>query len=218
MSTFASAYRRIVGHAALVLLLTALTASTGVAQEGQEAAQDTQAGTNVVRVFTGFQHVFKRVLTEDAAVILVPGPIGADGFSAYQNLPGAGPGNGALGLVTGQGSLINVRFTAESQCAGGGADAGWCGVRILVNGVEAQPAPADFAFDSTNNGAEGGASWEGHAMDRHICIRNPNPGTSFAVPVQVQWRVFAGANPATVPQFWLDDWSLTIETAVASCQ
>jgi hypothetical protein len=90
-------------------------------------------------------------------------------------------------------------------------------VRILVDGVEAEPAPADYAFDSTNNGAEGTGSWEGHAMDRHLCIRNP-AGAVRTVPVQVQWRVFAGSDPSTVPQFRLDDWSLTISSALTTCQ
>jgi hypothetical protein len=205
---------RIVAPLTLFLLLLA-TVPASTQASGQDSGP--QAGTNTVRIFDGFQHIFKRVLTEEAATDLVPGPIGADGFSAYLNLPGAGPADGAFGLVAGQGSLINIRFTAESQCAGGGSDFGWCGVRILVNGVEAQPAPADFAFDSTNNGADGSGSWEAHAMDRHACIRNPTGGVT-AVPVQVQWRVFAGFDPATVPQFRLDDWSLTIETAVATCQ
>lgn len=202
-------------------VMTALALSCTTAAFAQDDGQDAPpAGVQALRVFTAFQHFFKRVLTDDNAVILNPGPIAADGFSAYQNLPNAGPGNGAIGVVNGAASLINVRFTAESQCADGGADYGWCGMRILVNGVEAEPAPADYAFDSTNHGGDTDGSWEGHAMDRHLCIRNPNPaGTAFAVPVQVQWRVFAGADPATVPVFRLDDWSLTIESAAAqACQ
>jgi hypothetical protein len=185
--------------------------------DGQDASQ---AGVQTVRVMTGLQHFFKRVLTEDNAITLNPGPIDAGGFSDYVNLPGAGPGTGAIGVVNGPATLINVRFTAESQCANGGADFGWCGVRILVNGIEAQPAPADYAFDSTNNGGDGTGSWEGHAMDRHLCVRNPSPtGAPFAVPVQVQWRVFAGIDQTTVPEFRLDDWSLTIESAAANaCQ
>lgn len=211
--------RRIpVARFAVFTIFAVLSATAASAQDdGQDAPQ---AGTQTLRVMTGLQHFFKRVLTEDQAVDLAPGPIGADGFSAYVNLPGAGPGTGAIGVVNGPATLINVRFTAESQCANGGADFGWCGVRILVNGVEAQPAPADFAFDSTNNGGDGSGSWEAHAMDRHLCVRNPSPtGAPFAVPVQVQWRVFAGGDPTTVPEFRLDDWSLTIESAAAqACQ
>ena len=202
-----------------ITLLVVYAGATGLAQDGQQAGEQIASSIitpQTVRVFTGQQHVFKRVLTEDVAAVLNPGPIAADGFSAYLNVPGAGPANGAVGVVAGQASLINVRFTAESQCAAGGTDAGWCGVRILVDGVEAHPAPADFAFDSTNNGADGFTSWEGHAMERHLCLRNPT-GAVRAVPVQVQWRVFAGAD-GIAPEFRLDDWSLAIETALApSC-
>ena len=118
-------------------------------------------------------------------------------------------------MVAGTGALINVHFSAESQCSGGGTDVGWCGLQILVNGVEALPAPADYAFDSTNNGGEGFGSWEGHAMDRHLCIRNPG-GAVTTVPVEVQWREFnqSGAQPI----FRLDDWSLSISSALATCQ
>jgi hypothetical protein len=203
--------------AVMTMCALACTSAAFAQDDGQGASQ---AGIQTLRVMTGFQHFFKRVLTDDTAVVLNPGPIGPDFFSAYVNLPGAGPGTGALGVVNGPASLINVRFTAESQCANGGADFGWCGVRILINGVEAQPAPADYAFDSTNNGGDGSGSWEGHALDRHLCVRNPSPtGAPFAVPVQVQWRVFAGADPTTIPEFRLDDWSLTIESAAAqTCQ
>lgn len=189
-----------------------LTASVSFAQDGQTP----QAGIETLRVFTGITHVFKQVLTEDNAVVLAPGPIAADGFSAYVDLPGAGPGTGAFGAVVGAGSLISVRFSAESQCAGGGGDFDWCGVRILINGTEAQPAPADFAFDSANNGGEDNGSWEGHSMDRHLCVRNPGT-TPILIPVQVQWRVFAGVG-GVPPEFRLDDWSLVIETMTATCQ
>jgi hypothetical protein len=59
-------------------------------------------------------------------------------------------------------------------------------------------------------------SREGHAVERHLCIRYPT-GAVRVVPVQVQWRVFAGTDPLTVPQFRLGDWSLAIETAIATC-
>ena len=200
----------------LLLLLVTLIGTPVFAQDDGQDGQR-QIGIQTVRVFAGGTHFFKVVLTEDVAAVLAPGPIAADGFSAYMTVPGAGPATGAVGVVAGTGTLINVRFSAESQCALGGADAGWCGVRILIDGVEAQPAPADFAFDSTNNGADGSASWEGHAMERHLCIRNPT-GVTRTVPVQVQWRVFAGSDPTTVPQFRLDDWSLAIESATSTCQ
>jgi hypothetical protein len=197
--------------ALLVLPLAPLGSNPLKEEDGQSSSH----GAKTLRVFTAFQHFFKQVLTQDTAMILVPGPIGPDNFSSYLNLPGAGPGDGAIGVVAGQATLINVRFSAESQCALGGADFGWCGMRILIDGVEAQPAPADFAFDSTNNGADGTGSWESHSFDRHLCIRNPT-GVARVVPVQVQWRVFAGVDTTTVPEFRLDDWSLVIESAITT--
>ena len=165
-------------------------------------------------VQTGLQPVFRQVLTESNAIIL---PAPAASFD-WQPLPGAaGFADSSFALVFGEGTLISVRFTAESQCAGGGTDFGWCAVRILIDGVEAEPAPSDFAFDSSNNGAEGSGSWEGHAMDRHLCIQNPN-GVTRIVPVQVEWSEFS--NDADFPSFRLDEWSLTIESSAAfgACQ
>jgi hypothetical protein len=114
-------------------------------------------------------------------------------------------------------ALVNVAFTAESRCNEPKSSApDWCELRILVDGVEAAPAassfpPDTFAFDSTDAGTETVSSWEAHAMDRHRCVRNPST-TPKRVPVQVQWKVtnFDGGN---APDFWLDDWSLTIELA-----
>lgn len=170
------------------------------------------AQAQTVETFTGLQQFFKQVVTSGSII-----NFGGQADSTYLNMPGAGPSSGAYALVVGQGSLISVRFSAESQCSGGGADAGWCGLRVLVDGVEASPGnTADYAFDSTNNGAEGSASWQGHSMDRHRCVRND--GTPRVVPVQVQWRVFSGDGNTTAPTFRLDDWSLTIESSVANCQ
>ena len=182
-------------------------------RRNDDIVQEFRFGASGARGVGGGIHFFKVVVTQDAFTNLAPGPIGPDFFSQYVDLPGAS----SVAVVAGTGALVNVHFSAESQCALGGSDFGWCGVRILVDGVEAQPAPADYAFDSTNNGAEGTGSWEGHAMDRHHCIRNP-AGAVTTVPVQVQWRVFAGVDPTTIPQFRLDDWSLTISSALATCQ
>jgi hypothetical protein len=120
-----------------------------------------------------------------------------------------------------------VRFTAESRCSEPGGFGDWCEVRVLINGVEAEPAassfpPDTFAFDSPDNtGFNQGEtvnSWEGHAMDRHLCVRNDTLKTIW-VPVQVQWKVTNLAPPAqTRPSFWIDDWSLTVEAALARCK
>ncbi len=173
-----------------IVLLMPLTASSAFAQDGQDAEE---IGIQTVRVFTAGAHFFKRVLTEDVAIVLNPGAIGADGFSAYVNLPGAGPANGAIAVVAPRARSSTSASPPSPSARAGEADVGWCGVRILINGVEAQPAPADFAFDSTNNGADGTAPGKVTRMDRHLCVRNPG-ATNLNVPVQVQWRVFAGVD------------------------
>lgn len=99
-------------------------------------------------------------------------------------------------------AIILARFSAESVCSGGAPSPGTCSVRILIGGVEAEPAAgSDFAFDGTDNGTEGQYSFASHSMDRS---RGPlGPGT-YTVRVQ--------ATVSTVGiVFRLDDWSLTVE-------
>src|SRR5262245_19931973 len=111
----------------LLVVVMSLSATGAFAQDDGQSGDE--IGIQTVRVFTGGAHFYKRVLTEDQFIDLKAGAIGADGFSAWVNLPGAGPGNGAIAVVAPPGSLVNVRYTAESQCAGGGTDVGWCSVR-----------------------------------------------------------------------------------------
>ena len=132
--------------------------------------------------------------------------------SVYANLDGA---SALVSLEGENGTLVVIQFTAETQCAGGGTDAGWCGMRVLIDGFEASPGPADFAIDSTNEGEEGFASWESHSMQRHICFSGDGGGA--VVPVQVQWRVFSSDGDVSAPSFRIDDWSLLIETSESSC-
>jgi hypothetical protein len=102
-----------------------------------------------------------------------------------------------------RGSLVLVRFSAESQCIGAAGTAGTCPVRILIGDFKAQPASnLDFAFDSTSNGTES-SSWEAHSMDRSLRLAFEQETT---VRVQVQAALSTGAT-----DFGLDDWSLTIE-------
>src|SRR5262245_48121643 len=78
----------------LILILTPLMPTSASAQDDGQEAVAQAAVPQTVRVFSGNTHFFKRVLTEADAVVLTPGAIGTDGFSAYVNLPGAGPANG----------------------------------------------------------------------------------------------------------------------------
>lgn len=115
----------------------------------------------------------------------------------FANVPGA---NTTVFVAPDERALILARFSAESACSGG-SGSNWCSIRILIGGVEANPIVGqDFAFDSTNNGADGPFSWESHSVDRS---RTVGPG---AYTVQVQWSV-TGPNVS----FRLDDWSLTVE-------
>lgn len=118
--------------------------------------------------------------------------------AAFIALPGA---TTTITVPTGTTGCLLLRFIAESSCTGGGAVSRWCSVRILVDGVEANPVVGtDFAFDSTDTGTETASSWESHAVER---IARVSAGLHT---VTVQW----GVNIAG-PTFRLDDWTLVVE-------
>jgi hypothetical protein len=109
-------------------------------------------------------------------------------------------------VPNGAGSLyLRARFTAESLCTG---ITGICRVRIVYgNGMvpltELEPASGlDFAFDSTDSGAESANSAEGHAIERHAKWILP-PGI-YQVTVQVSVD-----DPFVT--FTVDDWHLALE-------
>ncbi len=121
------------------------------------------------------------------------------GSTSFEDLPEAST---TVRVPQGTRALILARFSAESLCLGPSGSPEVCSVRILIGGQEAEPASgSDFAFDSSNGGADGPYSWEGHSMDRS---RGPlGPGT-YTVKVQAKVTLVGGA-------FGLDDWSLTVE-------
>ncbi len=83
---------------------------------------------------------------------------------------------------------VIATFSAESRCRGDGET--FCTVRILVDGVELLPATsADFAFDSSNGGAEDDFSWESHSFQRHSPNLPAGPHT-----VTVEARASSGAD------------------------
>lgn len=161
---------------------------------------------NDVEIRTSGPHYYKQSLTSTKPRIT--------DSEDFKTLPGA---RTRIVLQPGQEAQVNVAFTAESRCNEPYSnESNWCELRVLVDGVEAAPAassfpPDTFAFDSTNRGRESVASWEAHAMDRHKCVRNGGTAPR-AVPIEVQWRVtnFGGGS---APNFWLDDWSMTVELA-----
>jgi len=110
--------------------------------------------------------------------------------------------------------LLMARFSAESACynSPASANSNWCSVRIIINTpagaiTELYPqAGTDFAFDSSDSGKEGSASWESHSMDRSIRLPAQPQGMTYTVTVQ--WAIVG-----TGAIFRLDDWSFTVERA-----
>src|SRR5262249_39351693 len=105
-------------------------------------------------------------------------------------------------------SILLVTLTAESSCYNNppSGSANWCTLRRIVDGVgELGPGLGTaFAFDSTNQGAESQASWEGHAMQRSSNVLPPGTYT-----VRPQYAV---VGPAV---FQIDDVHETVEAITA---
>jgi len=111
-------------------------------------------------------------------------------------------------VPTGTQALLDIRFSAETACYGGGTSPNWCVAEILVDGVEASPGDGtDFALDSTDNGTESSASWESHAMERAIVV-----GEGFHV-VKVIGGVtdFTGSGTQT---FWTGERTLVVQRSL----
>lgn len=137
------------------------------------AAVTTKSGTSVTRV---------SVLTQGTAAVYTG--------AAWVTI-------GTTSLYATAGSFVVATFTAESACYGG---SGWCSVRVLVDGGEAEPvAGTDFAFNSTDNGTESASSWESHSVQR---TRSVAVSAYHAVAVQVT-QVGAGVAHR------VDDWALS---------
>jgi hypothetical protein len=125
----------------------------------------------------------------------------------FVNVPGA---VGSVTIPAGQSALVKAQYDAESACFEADTDPNWCSIRIVIGGVEGNPASGnDFAFDSTNRGRESNASWEGHGMTRVRCIANTS-GSTITVFVVVQAAVTNAGGDASRPVFRLDDWELDI--------
>jgi hypothetical protein len=121
-------------------------------------------------------------------------------------------------------ALIVFTFSGESACYSTTPNEirpQWCKVRILLNGTQAEPRdtrPHTSAFDSTDathalvhhdDVSEGPDSYESHAIQRSICVRN-GEDKAVAMPFRVQW-----ATTSTNVDFWLDDAHLTVEKFIA---
>lgn len=92
-----------------------------------------------------------------------------------------------------------AEFTAESWCDG--ADAGYCSVRILMDGNEMTPAVgSDFAFDSDGVGND---KWESHTVTRYVSGVGPGLHTFSVEALSTQ----------TATDFRLDDWTFMVTKA-----
>jgi hypothetical protein len=120
--------------------------------------------------------------------------------------------------------LVSVNFDAEARCNGGNkasasvsGDPNWCELMVMIGGVEGSPQASTtslgdtYSFAATDSGEATFASWRGHAMSRHRCVRNAS-NAPLPVAVSVQWKI-VNFSPATAPatEFWLDDSAMVIQ-------
>ncbi len=124
------------------------------------------------------------------------------GSTAWTDVPGAVL---TVQVPASHRGLVTTTFNAESACYGA---SGFCSTRtVLVRPdgtlLELDPAAGtDFAFDSTDSGREGAASWEAHSADRNTLL----PAGSWRLKVQ---RRVTGAGIT----FRLDEISFKAEVA-----
>lgn len=120
--------------------------------------------------------------------------------TTWTDFPGAAT---TITVPSNQQALILVRFSGESSCAATSSEGtGYCSVRVLVNGVEAEPSDGDlFAFGVVSEGTF--KEYESHSVDRSLGPLAPGTYT-----VKLQWKttVYTGIVAMT-----LDDWSFTVE-------
>src|SRR4051794_13715508 len=152
------------------VVIAALTAGIlGVGAGVAAAATTGHTGTSITRV---------SILTQNAAALYTG--------TAWTTV-------GSVGVFAGPGQFIDARFTAETACYG--ANSGWCSVRILVDGLEAEPTVGtDFAFDDAGIAS----GWESHSVERVRTVT-----TSGTHTVTVQATEIGGLTNR------LDDWTLT---------
>jgi len=102
----------------------------------------------------------------------------------------------SFNIPGGQTGVIEVRFSGESFCHGGGAG-NWCTIQLLVDGAQARPASGnDYAFDSVGDDND---FWEGNSVER---VSVPLGSGSHFV------EVYARVTNAAVT-FCVDDWTAT---------
>jgi hypothetical protein len=171
-----------------------------------------------IEVFTSGTTFFKRVVTNTSVNVLSTSTPAA---TAFADVPGTLT---TVFVPAGSAVLVSVNFDAEARCNGGNkatatvsGDPNWCELMVMIGGVEGSPQASTtslgdtYAFTATDSGEATFASWRGHAMSRHRCIRNTS-AAPIAVPVSVQWKI-VNFSPATAPatEFWLDDSAMVVQ-------
>jgi hypothetical protein len=168
-----------------------------------------------IEVFNSGTSFFKRVITNTSATLLNAATFTSPA-TTFATVPGA---TTTIFVPASSSVLVSVDFSAEAACYGGGVgNPDWCELMVMIGGVEGSPQASTtsfgdlYAFASTDAGNATYASWRGHAMSRHRCIRNASTAP-MAVPVAIQWRILkfgtAAGTPAT--EFWLDDSAMVIQ-------
>jgi hypothetical protein len=171
-----------------------------------------------IEVFNSGTTFFKRVVTNTSVNVLSTSVAGSTTFA---DVPGTLT---TVFVPAGSAVLVSVNFDAEARCNGGNkataavsGDPNWCELMVMIGGVEGSPQASTtnlgdtYAFASTDSGEATFASWRGHAMSRHRCIRNASTAP-LAVPVSMQWKVVKfGAATAPDTEFWLDDSAMVVQ-------
>lgn len=170
------------------------------------------ASQAAIEVFTSGTSFYKRVVTNTNVQTLNTTLPAATTFA---NVPGTLT---TIFVPAGSTVLVSVDFNAEAACYGGGAaNPNWCELMVQIGGVEGSPQASTtslgdtYSFAATDNGAASSASWRGHALSRHRCIRNTSTAP-LAVPVVMQWKI-VDFSPAAAPSttFWLDDSAMVVQ-------
>jgi hypothetical protein len=189
-------------HLAASAALVASLASGGpaLAQTGEPAQADAP-GIETHTAGSGGAISAVRIVSDAGTPVVMTA-------TAFANFPATA--STTVPVPPGQSRLIIATFTAESACSSPTlTTAGWCSMRILIDGVEGAPvAGTDFAFNTHELADEGPNSWESLSMTRWRRVTNTSTVT-LNVVVQVQ-----GANTASMLIHRLDDWTLLVQAAV----
>ena len=108
-----------------------------------------------------------------------------------------------INVAAGTKALIIARFSATSTCEGTSNNG--CEVRILIGGVEAQPAGINASVFDSGTDASSGDSREAHMIERSL---GPLGAGSYTVEAQM-------AVPNNAVTLALANWNLTVERANA---